>query len=106
MDGTEQEVAEGASGFTLNNVQENHAVKVTFTKIPFPIFKAILIGVGTLMAVAAVLLIFRHIELNLKRKRRREMLARRRERNRRREKMLEKELDQLEELEDIIDKFC
>lgn len=104
VDGTEQEVAEGASGFTLNNVQENHAVKVTFTKIPFPIFKAILIGVGTLIAIAVVLLIFRHIELSLKRKRRREMLARRRERNRRREQMLEKELDQLEELEDIIDR--
>lgn len=104
VDGTEQEVAEGATSFTLSNVQENHTVKVTFTKIPFPILKAILIGVGTLIAIAAVLLIFRHIELSLKRKRRREMLARRRERNRRREKMLEKELDQLEELEDIIDR--
>ena len=64
-----------------------------------------MIAIGTLAAIAAVLLIFRYIEVNLKRKRRREMLAKRRERSRRREKLLEKEMDQLEELEDIIDKF-
>ncbi len=104
VDGVEQEVGEGITSFSINNVQENHQVKVTFSKIPFPIVKAILIGVGTLIAIAAVLLIFRHIELSLKRKRRREMLAKRRERNRRREQLMEKELDELEELEDMIDR--
>lgn len=104
VDGVEQEVGEEVSDFSIKNVQENHTVKVTFTKIPFPIVKAVAIAVGTLIAIIAVLLIFRHIELNLKRKRRREMLAKRRERNRRREQLLEKELDQLEELEDIIDR--
>lgn len=105
VDGAEQEVEEGAASFTLSNVQADHRVKVTFTKIPFPVFRAVMIAIGTLAAIASVLLIFRYIEVNLKRKRRREMLAKRRERSRRREKLLEKEMDQLKELEDIIDKF-
>ena len=96
--------AEDAASFSLNNVQGDHSVRVTFTEIPFPIVKALIIALATLVAIAAVFIIFRRIEQNLKRKRRREMLAKRRERNRRREQMLEKELDQLEELEDIIDR--
>ena len=104
LDGVVQEMAEDAASFSLNNVQGDHSVRVTFTKIPFPIVKALIIALATLVAIAAVFIIFRRIEQNLKRKRRREMLAKRRERNRRREQMLEKELDQLEELEDIIDR--
>ena len=104
LDGAVQEMAEDAVSFSLNNVQEDHHVRVAFTKIPFPVVKAVLIALATLAAIAVVFVIFRRVEQNLKRKRRREMLARRRERNRRREQRLEKELDQLEELEEIIDR--
>ena len=104
LDGAVQEMAEDAVSFSLNNVQGDHHVRVTFTKIPFPVVKAVLIALATLAAIAVVFVIFRRVEQNLKRKRRREMLARRRERNRRREQRLEKELDQLEELEEIIDR--
>ena len=78
--------------------------KVIFTKIPFPVVKAMIIVVATVAAILVVFLIFHRIEQNLKRKRRREMLAKRRERNRRREKLLEKEMDQLEALEELIDR--
>lgn len=104
LDGAPQELAEDAGSFSLSNVQADHAVKVTFTKIPFPIVKAVIIIAATVAAILVVFLIFHRIEQDLKRKRRREMLAKRRERNRRREKLLEKEMDQLEELEELIDR--
>jgi len=104
LDGVPQEMAEDAVSFSLNNVQADHTVKVIFTKIPFPVVKAVIIVVATVAAILVVFLIFHRIEQNLKRKRRREMLAKRRERNRRREQLLEKEMDQLEALEELIDR--
>jgi hypothetical protein len=104
LDGVEQEIEEGAESFELTNVQANHTIKVTFSEIPFPIFRTVLIALGTLAAIIFVLFIFRRIEFELKRKRRRKARAKRRSRNRQREAMIEKELEQLEELEEIIDK--
>ena len=108
VDGAVQTTVEDTTSFMLNNIQSDHKVKVVFREIPFPLMKVLVIcGIVCVLIlgiILAVIIMARRKRRIKEKKRRAELRKKRREREARREKLLEKELNQLEELEAIIDK--
>ncbi len=108
VDGAVQTTVEDTTSFMLNNIQSDHKVKVVFREIPFPLMKVLVIcGIVCVLIlgiILAVIIMARRKRRIKEKKRRAELRKKRREREAWREKLLEKELNQLEELEAIIDK--
>lgn len=102
VDGAAQELTEDMTGFSLSDVQTDHKVKVTFEKIPFPVWKALLLAVAAAGLIVVSCLVFLHIRKQRAYKRKRELRRRRREREQRLMEKADREMAQLEELEEII----
>ena len=75
-----EEISEkGSSGYTVENIQADQNIKVTFTKIPFPI-RRVGITVAAAAALTGIVILFYSYLLHVRRERKRKERARRRRR--------------------------
>ena len=80
VDGVEREAGEGQEAFQLENVQENHSIKLIFAKIPLNL-RNFLIAAACTAAVGGVIgwyLLLLHVKRERRRKRARARIARQR----------------------------